>query len=85
MEQPTKKIIIEKLKLMFEGKMTREELCEWSMSFIKNDSEISILDIEAWHYLVAISNIDEMIAPNEYLFIEADIRDIMHQYKNQYT
>lgn len=31
------------------------------------------------HY---ISDIDEMIAPNEYLFSEADIRDIMHQYKN---
>ncbi len=81
MEQPTKEIIVEKLKLLFEGKITREELCEWSRNFIKNDIEISIMDIEAWHYLVAISNIDELIMPNAYLFSEADIRDIMHQYK----
>ena len=80
MEQPTKKIIVEKLELLFDGKMTREEICEWSMDFIRNDNEVLVTDIEAWHYLVAISKIDEMITPNEYLFSGADIRAIMNQY-----
>ena len=80
MEQPSKKVIIEKLKLLFEGKITREEVSEWAMNLIRNDNTISIVDVKTWHYLVAISNIDEMIAPGEYLFSEADIRGIMDQY-----
>ena len=80
MEQPTKIMIEKKLQLVLEGKMTREEICEWAADFIRNDESILMNDISAWHYLIAISNIDEMIAPNKYLFSVNDIKNIMQQY-----
>ena len=80
MNQPTKKEITKKVELVLSGKLTREELYQWANEFIRNDDSICINDIDAWHYLVEISNLDEMIAPEEYLFNEDDIRSIVGKY-----
>lgn len=80
MNQPTKKEITEKMELVLSGKMSREEVYQWANEFIRNDDSICINDIEAWHYLVEISNVDEMIASEEYLFNEDDIRSIVGRY-----
>lgn len=80
MNQPTKKEITEKMELVLSGKMSREEVYQWANEFIRNDDSICINDIEAWHYLVEISNVDEMIASEEYLFNEDDMRSIVGRY-----
>lgn len=80
MNQPTKETITQKINMVLDGSMTREAICIWAADYIRNDEHISINDLEAWHYLVAISNIDEMLEPNEYLFHENDIRSIVAKY-----
>lgn len=77
MNQPTKQAITQKLEAMFSGTLVREAVCDWARTYIANDAEIAVRDIAAWHYLVAISGIDEQVSPGQYLFSEEDIRSIM--------
>lgn len=81
MNQPTREEITQKVNRVLDGSLTREAVCEWAADYIRNDEQICIDDLEAWHYLVEISNIDEMIGPNEYLYNEDDIRDSVIKYR----
>ena len=80
MKQPTKEEITKMVKMVLDGSRRREDICEWAVDFIRNDEKINIDDLKAWHYLVEISNIDEMIAPEDYLFNEDDIESIVNKY-----
>lgn len=80
MMQPSKKMITEKVNLVLNKTISRETLCTWATDYIRNDNIVDVNDIDAWHYLVDISSIDEMIAPGEYLFSDLDIKYIMDQY-----
>lgn len=80
MNQPTREEITQKLKLVLDGKLTREAICIWAVDYIRNDEQVCINDLGAWHYLVAISNIDEKIGPDDYLFQEDDIWAIVQKY-----
>lgn len=80
MEQPTRDMISYQLQQFLDGGTTRENVSEWARAMIRNDDLIRITDIDAWHYLVAVSNIDERIAPDTYLYDEKDIREIMAHY-----
>lgn len=80
MNQPKREEITQKINMVLDGSLTRESICVWAIDYIRNDEQICIDDLEAWHYLVEISNIDEMIGPNDYLFHEDDIRDIVKKY-----
>lgn len=73
MVQPKMDEITNKLRLVIDNKITREEVGTWALEFIKNDDNVEGDDIKAWHYLVSISCIDEMIAPDEYLYSIDDI------------
>ncbi|OLA29870.1 MAG: hypothetical protein BHW30_05555 [Firmicutes bacterium CAG_194_44_15] len=80
MKQPTREEITQKVEKVLKGQLTREEICIWAVNYIRNDEQICIDDLEAWHYLVEISNIDEMIEPNKYLFHEDDIQAMVKKY-----
>lgn len=80
MKQPTKGEITHKVKMFLDGKSNREDIGSWAFNFIRNDDQIIIDDVEAWHYLVEISYIGEMIAPGEYLFAKEDIEDMVKKY-----
>ena len=80
MKQPTREEITQKVEMVLDGRLKREAICIWAVNYIRNDEQICIYDLEAWHYLVEISNIDEMIGPNEYLFHEYDIQAIVKKY-----
>lgn len=69
-----------KINMVLDESLTRESVCEWAVDYIRHDEEICIDDLEAWHYLVEISNIDELIGPNHYLFHENDIKSIVKKY-----
>ncbi|NLK96355.1 MAG: DNA-binding protein [Clostridiales bacterium] len=73
MIQPKRDEITNKLKKIINNEITREEVGRWALEFIRNDDTVEVKDIEAWHYLVSVSSIDEMIAPNEYLYSIEDI------------
>lgn len=80
MKQPTIEEITKRVRMVLDGSIRREDICEWAMNYIRNDEKIIIDDLKAWHYLVEISNIDEMIAPDDYLFDEEDIEKIAGKY-----
>lgn len=80
MKQPTREEITQKINMVLDGSITRESVCRWAVDYIRNDDQICIDDLEAWHYLVEISDIDEMIGPNDYLFNEDDIQEILKKY-----
>lgn len=80
MEQPTKIEINNKLNELIEEKILREDISEWALYYIRNDENIEIVDLNAWRYLVAISNVDEMISPNNYLYAIEDIQQWMKEY-----
>ena len=73
--QPKREEITNKLKEIINGEITREEVGTWALEFIRNDSSIEVRDIDAWHYLVLISSVDEMIALDEYLYSIEDIKE----------
>lgn len=80
MKQPTREDITKKINMVLDGSMTREAVCIWASDYIRNDEQICVDDLGAWHYLVEISNIDEMIGPKDYLFHEDDIKEIVKKY-----
>lgn len=80
MKQPTREEITQKINMVLDGSITRESVCRWAVDYIRNDDQICIDDLEAWHYLIEISDIDEMIEPNDYLFNEDDIQEIVKKY-----
>ena len=73
MIQPKTDEITNKLKKIIDNEITREDVGRWALEFIRNDDDVEVEDIKAWHYLVAVSSIDEMIAPDEYLYSIEDI------------
>lgn len=73
MIQPGRDEITSQLKKVIRNEITREEVGAWAYDFISNDDTVEINDIEVWHYLVSISVIDIMIAPNKYLYSIEDI------------
>lgn len=83
MKQPTMEEITQKTEMVLNGSMTREELCRWASEYIRNDEQICINDLNAWHYLVAVSNIDEMLEPDKYLFNKDDIQSIVSRYDQE--
>ena len=80
MKQPTIEEITKKIVKVLDESISREEVSEWAIDYIRNDDKVEIDNIKSWHYLVEISNIDEMIEPDVYLFDEKDIRNIMKKY-----
>lgn len=74
MIQPKREEITNKLKKIIDSKITREEVGSWALEFIRNDDNVEVKDIEAWHYLVSVSSVDEMISPDEYLYSIEDIK-----------
>ena len=75
MQQPKADEITKKLNEVLGRKTTREEVGRWALAFIVNDDNVEINDIKAWQYLVAVSGVDEMIAPDEYLYSAEDIKE----------
>ena len=73
MKQPTRAEITQRIDMVLNDSLLREELCEWAVNYIRNDDQVDIEDPGAWHYLMEISNIDEMVEPGVFLFDKEDI------------
>lgn len=74
MLQPSRKMITHKLLKVIYGELSREEVSDWAFKYIENDNEVEVTDIDAWHYLVSVSCIAEMIPPGIYLYSIEDIK-----------
>ena len=74
MIQPQKDEITNKLNKFINNEITREEIARWASEFIVNDDNVEVTNIEAWRYLVKVSAISEMIAPEEYFYSLEDIK-----------
>lgn len=51
MLQPKRNEITNKLKMIINNEITREEVARWAFGFITSDDNVEVTDIEAWHYL----------------------------------
>ncbi|MEK3644422.1 DNA-binding protein [Aeribacillus sp. FSL M8-0235] len=81
MKQPTKEEIINKLKMILQGKLTREEVADWASEYVMQD-EPNISEETVWELLQIVSGIDLKDSPNEYLHVEQDIIDWINKYSN---
>lgn len=80
MKQPTLEEITQKLKDILDNKTSREEVGSWACNYIRNDEEIEMEDVKAWHYLVEVSMVDLCLMSNEYMFSEEDLKGILSKY-----
>ncbi|WP_327874248.1 DNA-binding protein [Aeribacillus composti] len=81
MKQPTKEEIINKLKMILQGKLTLEEVADWASKYVMQD-EPNISDETVWELLQIVSGIDLKDSPDEYLHVEQDIIDWINKYSN---
>ncbi|MCH6268885.1 DNA-binding protein [Neobacillus citreus] len=78
MNQPTVSDIIDRLKSILNGEMTREEVSDWASYYVMADAP-TINDEIVWDLLKIISGIDILDSPTSYLHNEEDIKDWMKQ------
>jgi hypothetical protein len=81
MRQPTREEIIDKLKMILLGKLTREEVADWASEYVMQD-EPNISDETIWKLLKIVSGVDLKDSPDEYLHVEQDIIDWINKYSN---
>ncbi len=79
MTQPSREEITERLKKVLTHELSREAVGEWAQELLARDEQVEITDLEAWHYLVTVSGIDLMTAPEEYLYAPEDIQEWMEE------
>lgn len=79
MAQPSLQNIIGKLHDILNHRLTREQVADWAMAFIKND-EVDIKDFNAWELLKQVGAIDIMESPNNYLYSVEDIKQWITEY-----
>lgn len=77
LRQPKREEITNKLKEIIDGKTTREEVAGWAFEFIINDDNVEVSHIKAWHYLVSVSGVGEMIASEQYIYSIEDIKELI--------
>ncbi len=86
MSQPTIEEVIAKLKMVLEGKLTREEVASWAMEYVRDDSlafDINRRDEKLWDLLDYVAGFDTEVSPGEYLFHEEDIKDWIRQFEKK--
>lgn len=81
MRQPTKEEVVDKLKMILQGKLTREETADWVSEYVMQD-EPNISDETVWELLQIVSGVDLKDSPDEYLHVEQDIIDWINKYSN---
>jgi len=73
--QPTIEEVITKLKMVLEGKLTREEVASWAEKYVLDDTlDIHIKDKKLWDLLDFVSAFDIKVSPEKYLYREEDIK-----------
>ena len=82
LKQPNTDQILEKLKLILEGKVTREEVSAWAERYVMQDEPEDIESI-VWEFLVVVSGADLKDTPEEYLYVEQDIIDWIELYSKK--
>ncbi|MEK4383292.1 hypothetical protein NSS70_15745 [Aeribacillus sp. FSL K6-2848] len=81
MRQPTKEEVVDKLKMILQGKLTREETADWVSEYVMQD-EPNISDETVWELLQIVSGVDLKDDPDEYLHVDQDIMDWITKYSD---
>lgn len=82
MSQPTIEEIVKKLNMIFEGKLSREEVSDWASEYVMQD-EPCIEDETVWEFLQVVSGVDIKDSPEEYLHVEQDLEDWIKKYSSK--
>ena len=82
MSQPTIEEVIAKLKMVFKGKLTREEVADWAWKYVTDDSLV-LEDKKLRDLLDCAEGVDIPVSPGKYLFHEEDIKDWIRQFEKK--
>jgi hypothetical protein len=82
LKQPNREQIIEILKLILEGGVTREEVSAWAEGYVMQDEPID-METVVWEFLQVVSGVDIKVTPEEYLYVEQDIIDWIELYSKK--
>jgi len=80
--EPTLEEIINKLKQVLDGKISREEVSDWAMGYLNND-ELKVNNLNSWELLKVVGSIDLFLAPDEYMYDENDIKSWINEYEKK--
>ena len=72
--------IIEKLELVLNGLLTREDVSDWAGLYILND-ELRISDEKVCKLLNIVFGMDTKDSPTEYLHTDEEIKGWIEEYK----
>ncbi|PAD10206.1 hypothetical protein CHH78_02505 [Shouchella clausii] len=82
MEEPTKKEIIDKLELVLQNKLTKEEVADWASKYVMTDDH-PVNDLTVFRFLKTVSGLDTLLGPEEYMYDDEDIKDWINKYSDK--
>lgn len=82
MREPAKQEIIDKLELVLQNKLTKEEVADWASKYVVTD-DYPVTDLTVFRFLKTVSGLDTLLAPGEYMYDDGDIKNWMNKYSNK--
>ncbi|ALA55089.1 hypothetical protein CAY60_019660 [Shouchella clausii] len=82
MREPTLKEIIDKLELVLQNKLTKEEVADWAAEYVMTYDHL-VTDLVVFDFLTVVSGLDTLESPGEYMYDDEDIRDWINQYSEK--
>ncbi|MBU8595019.1 hypothetical protein [Shouchella clausii] len=82
MREPTKKEIIDKLELVLQNKLTKEEVADWASEYVMTYDPL-VTDLVVFDILTVVSGLDTLESPGEYMYDDDDIRDWIKKFSNK--
>ncbi|WP_346243230.1 hypothetical protein MKZ19_11405 [Shouchella clausii] len=82
MKEPTKNEIINKLKLVLQNKLTKEEVADWASKYVMTYDHL-VTDLAVFKFLIVVSGLDTLESPGEYMYDDSDIKDWINKYSNK--
>jgi hypothetical protein len=82
MREPTKKEIIDKLELVLQNKLTKEEVADWASKYVMTYDHL-VTDLVVFDILTVVSGLDTPESPGEYMYDDEDIRDWIKEFSDK--
>ncbi|MCM3549389.1 hypothetical protein M4D48_12475 [Alkalihalobacillus clausii] len=82
MREPTKKEIIDKLELVLQNKLTKEEVADWASEYVMTYDHL-VTDLVVFDILTVVSGLDTLESPGEYMYDDDDIRDWIKEFSDK--
>ncbi|MCC5714963.1 hypothetical protein, partial [Klebsiella pneumoniae] len=82
MREPANQEIIDKLELVLQNKLTKEEVADWASKYVVT-ADHPVTDVTVFKFLTVASGLDTLLAPGEYMYDDGDIKNWINKYSNK--